>query len=153
MSAEHSSGIRISDHERERVARILRAAVGEGFLTLEEGDERQAAAYGARYKEDLIPLTADLPDGGRPLIADELRAEVWAAGRSRLFRHAGLVAAASAVLVTLWVLSGTHIFWPLLLVAFLMFRLFGHARWLRRGWAWQGYRRGYGHRHGRYSRC
>jgi hypothetical protein len=44
-------------------------------------------------------------------------------------------------------------------VAFLMFRLFGHARWLRRGWAWQGYRQwqgyrhGYGHRHARYLRC
>jgi len=153
MSAEQPSGIRIGDRERERVARILRAAVGEGLLTLEEGDERQAAAYGARYQEELTPLTADLPDGGLPLIADELRAEAWTAGRSRLFRHAGLVAAASAVLVTLWVLSGAHLFWPLLIVAFLVFRLSGHARWLRRGWAWQGYRHGYGYRRGRYSGC
>ena len=151
MSAEHSSGIRISDRERERVASILRAAVGEGFLTLEEGDERQAAAYAARYKEQLIPLTADLPDGGRPLIADELRAEAWAAGRGRLFRHAAFVTVAGAVLVTVWALSGAHLFWPLLILAFLTLRLFGHARWLRRGWGWQGYRHGYGHRHGRYS--
>lgn len=153
MSDERPSGIRIGDRERERVARILRAAVGEGLLTLEEGDERQAAAYAARYREDLTPLTADLPDGGLPLIGDELRAEAWTAGRGRLFRHAGFVAAASAVLVTVWVLSGAHIFWPLLIVAFLMFRLFGHARWLRRGWVWQAYRHRYGRRHGRYSRC
>jgi hypothetical protein len=158
MSAERSSGIRIGDRERERVARILRAAVGEGLLTLEESDERQAAAYAARYREELPPLTADLPDGGLPLIADELRAEAWAAGRGRLFRHAGVVAAASAVLVTVWALSGAHLFWPFLIVAFLTLRLFGHARWLRRGWAWQGYRQwqgyrhGYGHRHARYSR-
>jgi hypothetical protein len=153
MSAERPSGIRIGDRERERVARILRAAVGEGLLTLEEGDERQAAAYAARYHEDLTPLTADLPDGGLLLIADELRAEAWTAGRSRLFRHAGFVTAASAVLITVWVLSGAHIFWLLLIVGFLMLRLFGHARWLRRGWAWQAYRHRYGHRHGRYSRC
>jgi hypothetical protein len=148
MSAERPSGIRIGDRERERVARILRAAVGEGLLTLEEGDERQAAAYAARYREDLTPLTADLPDGGIPLIADELRAESWAAGRGRLFRHAGFVAAATAVLVTVWALSGAPVFWLLLIVAFLTLRLFGHARWLRRGWAWQAYRQGYGQRHG-----
>jgi hypothetical protein len=151
MSAEGSSRIRVSDRERERVARILRAAVGEGLLTLDEGDERQAAAYGARYREELIPLTADLPDGGLPLIADELRAEAWAAGRSRLFRHAGLVVAAIASLVTLWVVTGAHLFWPLLLVAFLIFRLSGHARRLRHGWAWPEYRHGYGHRRGRCS--
>ncbi len=152
MSEERPSGVRIGDRERERVARILRAAVGEGVLTLEEGDERQAAAYAARYREELTPLTADLADGGLPLIADELRAEAWTAGRGRLFRHAGFVAAASAALVTVWVVSGAPLFWLVLILAILTLRLFGHARWLRRGWAWQAYRHRYGHRHGRYSR-
>jgi Domain of unknown function (DUF1707) len=159
MSAEYPSGIRIGDRDRERVARILRAAVGEGLLTLEESDERQAAVYAAKYREELPPLTADLPDGGMPLIADELRAERWAASRGPLFRQAGFVAVAAAVAVTVWALSATHIFWPLLIVGFLMFRLYGRARWLRRGWSWRGYRPGYGYRpaygyrHARYSRC
>jgi hypothetical protein len=49
------------------------------------------------------------------------------------------------------VVTGAHLFWPLLLVAFLIFRLSGHARRLRHGWAWPEYRHGYGHRRGRCS--
>lgn len=37
--------VRASDAEREHVARILRAAAGEGLLTLGEADERLAALY------------------------------------------------------------------------------------------------------------
>jgi hypothetical protein len=62
-----------------------------------------------------------------------------------------LVAVASASLLTLWVMSGAHLFWPLLLVAFLLFGLSGHARRLRHGWARPAYRHGYGHRRGRCS--
>ena len=50
MSGEMSAGVRTSDAEREQVARVLRAAVGEGMLTLEEGDERLAATYAARFR-------------------------------------------------------------------------------------------------------
>ena len=37
------------------------SAFARGLLTLEEGDERVAAAYAARFLDDLPPLTADLP--------------------------------------------------------------------------------------------
>jgi hypothetical protein len=59
--------IRTSDTERERVAATLRAAVSEGRLTLEEGDERLAALYATKYRDELAPLVADLPsaDDGR----------------------------------------------------------------------------------------
>jgi len=53
--------VRTSDAERERVAQILRDAVGEGRLTLEEGDERLAALYTMKYRDELTPLIADLP--------------------------------------------------------------------------------------------
>jgi hypothetical protein len=57
--------LRTSDKEREQVAEILRAAMTEGRLTLEEGEERLAAVYAAKFRDELGPLTADLPDGGR----------------------------------------------------------------------------------------
>lgn len=57
------SGVRASDAEREQVARILRAAAGEGLLTLGEADERLVALYASRFRAELEPLTADLPDG------------------------------------------------------------------------------------------
>jgi hypothetical protein len=53
--------IRTSDAERERIAQILREAVGEGRLTLEEGDERLATLYTTKFRDELNPLVADLP--------------------------------------------------------------------------------------------
>lgn len=71
--------VRTSDAERERIAQTLRAAVGEGRLTLEEGDERLATLYATKYRDELAPLIADLPasadDAGR-------RAPGWGKGRN-----------------------------------------------------------------------
>jgi hypothetical protein len=53
--------LRASDADREAVVRRLRRAVGEGRLTVDEFDERAAAAYAARTLGDLDPLTTDLP--------------------------------------------------------------------------------------------
>ncbi|MGX1976222.1 DUF1707 SHOCT-like domain-containing protein [Streptomyces kronopolitis] len=53
--------LRASDADRERVAEILRDAVAEGRLAMEEFDERLEAAYRARTYGELAPLTADLP--------------------------------------------------------------------------------------------
>jgi hypothetical protein len=53
--------IRTSDAERETVAETLRNAVGEGRLTLEEGDQRLAALYTTRFRDELPTLVADLP--------------------------------------------------------------------------------------------
>src|SRR5947207_12880663 len=55
------TGIRASEAEREAVATRLRDAAGAGFLTLAEADERQSAAYAAVTRDELEPLTADLP--------------------------------------------------------------------------------------------
>jgi uncharacterized protein DUF1707 len=53
---------RASDAEREAVVARLRNAAGEGRLTVEELDERIDAAYAAKTRAELEPLTADLPD-------------------------------------------------------------------------------------------
>lgn len=52
---------RASDSERERTAEQLRAAIGDGRLTLTEYDERLRAAYAAVTRADLARVTADLP--------------------------------------------------------------------------------------------
>ena len=56
--------IRASDADRERVAERVREAVGDGRLTMVEGDERLASAYAARLRRELEPVLADL--GGLP---------------------------------------------------------------------------------------
>jgi hypothetical protein len=53
--------VRASDSERELVIERLHRAVGNGRLTLEEFDERAAAAYAARTRGELADLTKDLP--------------------------------------------------------------------------------------------
>jgi hypothetical protein len=54
--------LRASDAQREAVVHRLHEAVGRGLLAVEEGHERTATAYAARYVDELDPLTGDLPD-------------------------------------------------------------------------------------------
>ena len=128
--------VRTSDAEREQVAEILRAAVTEGRLDLEEGDQRLARAYAATYREELRPLTADLPGEGWEALART--PEALRAARRRLRRHGSFVTIAVGVLVGLWILSGAHFFWPFLPILFLTFGLLRHARFVRYGSPWGG---------------
>ncbi len=56
--------MRASDAERERVAEVLRDAVAEGRLDMEEFDQRLDAVYKARTHGELEPLVSDLPVPG-----------------------------------------------------------------------------------------
>jgi hypothetical protein len=61
--------LRASDHDRDRVAEVLRQAAGDGRLTLEELEERLSAVYSAKTYGDLEPITRDLPIGATPAAA------------------------------------------------------------------------------------
>jgi len=131
--------MRASDAEREQIATILKAAVTEGRLSLEEGDERLAKAYAATYRDELGPLTTDLPGGGRDALLQT--PEVLAAVHRRLRRHGTFVVVLGSALVGLWLLSGAHFFWPLIPLAFLTIGLLKHWRFSR---AWQRGAAGFG---------
>ena len=77
--------IRASDAERERIADVVRRAVGDGRLTVVEGDERQTRAYGAVFRHELAPIVADLepaPDlTGAPTTGADRRAAAPATDR------------------------------------------------------------------------
>jgi hypothetical protein len=134
-----SAKVRASNADREHTAAVLRAAAGEGMLTLEEVDERLAAAYAATYRSDLQPLTWDLPHHGRDLAGatPEARREAQAM-RNGLRAHAGLVLAVAVLLVTIWAVSGASYFWPIWPIGFLVLSVIRHARW-RGAWGpgWQ----------------
>jgi hypothetical protein len=53
--------LRVSDVERQAVARRLERALRDGRLTIVEFDERTQAAYAARTRGELDELTEDLP--------------------------------------------------------------------------------------------
>jgi hypothetical protein len=147
--------VRASDAEREEYATIVREAVGDGRLTLPEGDERLAQIYGARHREELRPLIADLPQGrrgfgpgpgsGGPGFRSGYRGyggpgyRRWAGpdgGPSdapvarrgpALARHTGFVLVVAAVLTGLWLISGASFFWPAIPLTFLILSLARHA--------------------------
>lgn len=62
--------LRCSDRDREQVADVLRGALADGRLTLDEMTERLDRVYAARTYRDLEPILSDLPsDGGPPVPA------------------------------------------------------------------------------------
>lgn len=81
MSEPHTARVRASDAEREQVAARLRAAMEEGRLTLDEGEQRLAAAYAVTYRDELPELTADLP--AEPAAGDPRTGRSGHGGRSR----------------------------------------------------------------------
>jgi|1186.fasta_scaffold99454_2 hypothetical protein len=66
-------GLRASDQDRERTVELLRAQQTLGRLTVDELEERSAAALAAVYVEDLAPLVADLPVAASPAPVPEPR--------------------------------------------------------------------------------
>ncbi|MFE7453931.1 DUF1707 domain-containing protein, partial [Streptomyces griseus] len=58
MTSE-SPDMRASDAERERIAEMLREAVAEGRLDMDEFDQRLETAYKARTHGELEPLVQD----------------------------------------------------------------------------------------------
>lgn len=52
---------RVSDAERQAVAKRLERALRDGRLTIVEFDERTSTAYAARTRGELEDLTQDLP--------------------------------------------------------------------------------------------
>jgi hypothetical protein len=164
-SAQPSSRVRASDAEREEYATVVREAVGEGRLTLDEGDERLATIYAARFRDELRPIVADLPraeeasarggrlphggwqrHGGPPWRDGDHERGVrgrgdhapWAWGdpRRRFVRHVTFFVFIAVILTTVWAAIGSHFFWPAIPLAFLAIGLIRHGMWLR----WYGRR-------------
>ncbi|WP_158881097.1 DUF1707 SHOCT-like domain-containing protein [Amycolatopsis anabasis] len=118
---ETPAGIRASDAERERVAKIVQNASAEGRLTIAETEERLGAVYAAKYTGELNSLTADLPPRA------VARATPFPPHRA-LRVHAALVVALSVLLVVRWILSDAPFFWPIAPMFWLAVSLFVHAR-------------------------
>ncbi len=100
---------RPSDDDRARVVDRLRDAAGDGLITLEDLEDRLAAAYAADTLPALVPLTADLPDVepvpiDAPVVPDDVAFRM----------HLTIYSLVIGMLVVIWAASGGGLpFWPL----------------------------------------
>ncbi|MPZ26879.1 MAG: DUF1707 domain-containing protein [Micromonosporaceae bacterium] len=149
MSEPHTNRVRASDAEREEVATLLRTAMSEGRLTLDEGEQRLAAVYATTYRDQLPELTADLPPAEAPPADRPGRGQRSGWGsrpRSGWPRPAvpvvGLVVAA-AVVTGVWAIASSGPVWPVILLgvlAIMIVKRGRHRHWQGR---WQGHGRGH----------
>lgn len=109
MTTEVAPQMRASNAERERVVAILQQAGVDGRLTIDEVDERVAAAYAAKYRNELPALTEDLP-ADEPAATQRAPRPVLASRGIRI--HAIIAAVLSVLLISRWAASGAGFFWP-----------------------------------------
>ena len=159
---EGSTGLRVSDQQREQAAYQLREHFAAGRLSDEELDERIQGAYAARTEPELAALLADLPR--LPVTRAQQNAELAERRRHlqrRLIQETGGGLGVFAVCVVIWIAAGASSpFWPIWVAIFPVLTL------VRNGWRLYGpypelerverelerrARRG-GRRHGRHRR-
>lgn len=146
--SDNPNRVRTSDAEREQVVTVLRQAIVEGRLNMSEGEERIADAYNAKFRDELTPLTLDLPGGARNPLGDTMRDELHTArtawrggpggpwdgpgwrGRRRRGPLFGLPLLIIVTIVIIGATTGAFHLWWLIPVAFLtMFVLRRVACW------------------------
>ncbi|MGV9680304.1 DUF1707 SHOCT-like domain-containing protein [Nocardia sp. NPDC003482] len=108
-----STGIRISDAERQQVTELLVRAVGEGRIDLREYEERSALVYAARTAEDLRAVVADLPAApARTRSAATPRVPIWQRIEGGAWLGAGVLNLLIWAAVSLGVGEMVY-FWPI----------------------------------------
>lgn len=115
------SRLRAADVDRERVATRIQAAGGEGRLTLQEVEDRLSAVYSAKYTDDLVALTSDLP---KPVPKRRL----VAFGHPAVRIHLAVAVVLSVLLIVRWAASGVPFFWPAMPMFWLAMSVLVHAR-------------------------
>lgn len=127
---ETDKAVRASDTERERIAKLVSEAAGEGRLTIAEADDRLEHIYATRFRHELAEFVSDLP-AGRPQAPRPTRGLDRFPARLRV--HAALAVVVSVLLILRWAAMDVPFFWP----AGPMFVLWGsfllHARFVRSG--------------------
>jgi len=121
--------VRASDAERERIAKLVSDAAGEGRLTIAEADERLERVYTTRFRHELAEFVADLPaDTDRRPPAQKLERFP-----TRLRVHAVAAVVFSVLLILRWAAMDVPFFWPIGPMFLLWGSLLLHARFVRSG--------------------
>ncbi len=129
-----TSGLRVSDQQREQAAQAIRDHYAAGRLTEDELNDRLQAALQARTEPELNAVLADLPS--LPVSPQERKAELVQRRRElqrRLLQQTGGGIGAFAICTVIWIASGANgSFWPIWVALVALIPL------LRNGWRLYG---------------
>lgn len=108
---------RAGDHDRQKTATRLGQALAQGYLRVDEYDERVQAAFNKQTTRELQELVADLPLDRIRRADPRRRAARIAAARRGVRAHVTAYLAMVAVVLTVWtavaVTTGAWYFWPI----------------------------------------
>jgi hypothetical protein len=117
MSTQLEAAARAGDSDRQKAAARLGQALAQGYLQLDEYDERVQAVFQTHTTAQLHELLADLPLDRIRRADPRRRAARMAAARRAVRIHLGAYLAMTAIVLTVWaavaVTTGASYFWPI----------------------------------------
>jgi hypothetical protein len=131
------SGVRVGDRDREYTATQLGQALAQGYLEMEEYENRVQASFAAHTSDDLRRLVADLPVDRLRRTDPRRRAARRAAVRRSVHIHLGAYLAMVVIVLTVWLTvaltAGAWYFWPIWPILGGAIGVVSHARPVRFG--------------------
>jgi hypothetical protein len=122
---------RAGDHDRQKTAARLGQALTQGYLDLNEYDQRVQTAFQTHTAGELKELLSDLPIDRIRRADPRRRAARAAAARRGVRIHLGAFVAMTVVVLTVWagvaVTTGAAYFWPIWPILGAVIGLISHA--------------------------
>ncbi|OBG19329.1 DUF1707 domain-containing protein [Mycobacterium sp. 852002-51057_SCH5723018] len=126
---------RAGDRDRQKTAHRLGQALAQGYLELDEYDQRVQKAFHTQTLEELKDLVADLPLERIRRTDPRRRAARIAAARRGVRIHLAAYLAMAAVVLTVWaavaMTTGAAYFWPIWPILGAAIGLISHALAIR----------------------
>ncbi|HWF68090.1 MAG TPA: DUF1707 domain-containing protein [Mycobacterium sp.] len=126
---------RAGDHDRQRTAARLGQALAQGYLQMDEYEQRVQAVFQTDTTGELKELLADLPLDRIRRADPRRRAARMAAARRGVRIHLGAFVALTVVVLTVWAavasIAGAAYFWPIWPILGAAIGLISHALAIR----------------------
>jgi Domain of unknown function (DUF1707)/2TM domain len=117
MTAPAVTSVRAGDRDRERTAGQLGQALSQGYLAMDEYENRLRATFAAHTNAELRQLVADLPLAQLRRNDPQRQAARRRAARLGVRIHLGAYLAMVVIVLTVWLAvgltAGAWYFWPI----------------------------------------
>jgi uncharacterized protein with von Willebrand factor type A (vWA) domain len=137
MSKQLEVTSRAGDHDRQKTAARLGQALAQGYLQIDEYEERVQATFQTHTTGELRELVSDLPLDRIRRADPRRRTARMAAARRGVRIHLGAFVAMAVVVLTVWaavaVTTGASYFWPIWPILGAAIGLISHALAVRPG--------------------